>query len=87
MITILLAILSGIFTLGLLLIGALPTLDFELPMSFMDNISSFFNGVAFFLPVGALLALFEIKMFVISFRLFWSLCMRVKSFIPTISGG
>lgn len=87
MVTILLAILSGIFSLGLLLISSLPSLDFTLPTGFMDNISSFFNGVAFFLPVSALFALFEIKMLVISFRLFWSFCMRVKSFIPTISGG
>ena len=86
MITILLAILSGVFMLGLSLLDALPSLDFTLPLSFMDNISSFFNGVAFFLPVGALLGLFQIKMMIISFRLFWALCMRVKSFIPTISG-
>lgn len=87
MITIILAIFAGVFTLGITLLDALPSLDFTLPMSFMDNISGFFNGVAFFLPVGSLLALFEIKMLVISFRLFWALCMRVKSFIPTISGG
>lgn len=85
MITILLAILSGILGLGLLLLNSLPTLDFTIPLNFLDNIQSFFNGVAFFLPVSALLSIFEIKMSIVAFRIFWALCMRVKSFIPAIS--
>lgn len=85
MISILLAILSGVFGLGLLILDSLPSLDFTIPLNFMDNIQGFFNGIAFFIPVGALFALFEIKMSIVAFRIFWALCMRVKSFIPAIS--
>lgn len=85
MISIILAVLSGLFGVGLMILDAVPALDFTIPLEFFANIQGFFNGVAFFLPVGALFSLFQIKMAVVSFRIFWSLCLRVKSFIPTIS--
>lgn len=86
MLTILLFILGGLFTFSSGFIDILPSLDFTFPADFMTTASDFLNGVAFFLPVGPLLALFEFKLLIISFRMFWALCMRVKSFIPTISG-
>lgn len=86
MLTVLLFILGSVFTIGFVLLDSLPTLNFTIPVDIFTNIGGFFNGVAFFLPVSALLVLFQLKMLVLTFRIFWSLVMRVKSFIPTISG-
>lgn len=86
MLSILLFILGAVFTLSSGLIDLLPSFDFTFSLDFMTTASDFLNGVAFFLPVAPLLALFEIKLLIISFRMFWALCLRVKSFIPTISG-
>lgn len=87
MISILLAILKGLFTLVSNFIDALPSMDLTIPDNLFDGISGFFNGVAFFLPMGPIFLLFQIKLFVISFRIFWAIFMRIKSFIPGISGG
>ncbi|MBE6852739.1 MAG: hypothetical protein E7505_04610 [Ruminococcus sp.] len=87
MLSIILFIFKMVFTLAYNLLDALPTLDFTIPVNLFDNIVEFFNGVAFFIPMAPILVLFELKLLVIQFRIFWALCMRVKSFIPTISGG
>lgn len=86
MLSVLLFLISAILTVALNIINLLPELDFVLSTEFLDNASDFLNGVAFFLPVAPIVALFEIKLLIISFRMFWAVCMRVKSFIPTISG-
>lgn len=85
MLSVILFILGCIFSVGFTLLDSLPTLNFTIPTDLFNNISGFFNGVAFFLPIAPLLVLFQLKMLVVTFRIFWSLVMRVKSFIPTIS--
>lgn len=85
MLSVTLFIFSVVFRVALGLINALPGLNVSIPLDFFNGVSEFTNGIAFFLPMQSLVALFEIKMTVISFRLAWSILLRIKSFIPEIS--
>lgn len=85
MLSVTLFIFSVVFRVALSLINALPGLSLSLPADLLDDASDFLNGVAFFLPMSSLIALFEIKITVINFRLAWSILLRIKSFIPEIS--
>lgn len=85
MLKILITIIGFCFKVVFTLLDALPGLDFTIPEGILDNMASFFNGVAFFLPMSSIALLFEIKMTVLSFRLAWSVFLRVKSFVPGIS--
>ena len=85
MLSVTLFIFSVVFRVALSLLNALPGLSFTLPVDLLDDAAQFLNGVAFFLPMSSLIALFEIKITVINFRLAWSILLRIKSFIPEIS--
>lgn len=85
MLSVTLFIFSVVFRVALSLINALPGLSLSLPSDLLDDAADFLNGVAFFLPMSSLVALFEIKITVINFRLAWSILLRIKSFIPEIS--
>ena len=85
MLSVTLFIFSVVFRVALSLINALPGLSLSLPADLLDDSAEFLNGVAFFLPMSSLIALFEIKITVINFRLAWSILLRIKSFIPEIS--
>lgn len=85
MITIIMFVLTGVFTLVSNLLNGLPFLTFQIPFESFQNIQSLFNGIAFFLPIGTISLIFEIKLGLIGFRIIWSIILRVKSFIPTIS--
>lgn len=85
MLSVTLFIFSVVFRVALGLINALPGLSLSLPADLLDDAAEFLNGVAFFLPMSSLVALFEIKITVINFRLAWSILLRIKSFIPEIS--
>lgn len=73
-----LRIIFGMFEL-------LPSLDFLIPDDLLSSASDFLNGVAFFLPIGTLATIFEIKITIINVRIAWSLFLRIKSFIPSIA--
>lgn len=85
MLSVTLFIFSVVFRVALSLINSLPGLSLSLPADLLDDAAEFLNGVAFFLPMSSLVALFEIKITVINFRLAWSILLRIKSFIPEIS--
>ena len=85
MLTVTLLIFSVVFRVALGLLSALPGFDVTIPLDFFDNVSDFLTGVSFFLPMQSLVALFEIKMTVVTFRLAWAILLRIKSFIPEIS--
>ena len=85
MLTVTLLIFSVVFRVALGLLSSLPGFDVTIPLDFFDNVSDFLTGVSFFLPMQSLIALFEIKMTVVTFRLAWAILLRIKSFIPEIS--
>lgn len=85
MLSVTLFIFSVVFRVALNLLNALPGLNFVIPSDLLEDAFDFVNGVAFFLPMSSLIALFEIKLTVINFRLAWSILLRIKSFIPEIS--
>lgn len=85
MLSVTLFIFSVVFRVALGLLNALPGLSVTIPVDLLDDAAEFLNGVSFFLPMQSLIALFEIKLTVINFRLAWSILLRIKSFIPEIS--
>lgn len=85
MLAIILFIFSVVFRVVLGLINALPSFSLTIPADLLTGAADFLNGVSFFLPMQSLIALFEIKIIVINFRLAWSILLRIKSFIPEIS--
>lgn len=78
---------SFLLKVGYLLISNLPSLDFVMPDDIVSGAVSIFSGIAYFLPMTSIIALFNIKISVIVFRIAVAVFKFVKSFIPGISGG
>lgn len=86
MITILIFILGGCFSLAFLLVSSLPSFDITLPFTAFNVLQDLFNGIAFFLPMNTIATIFSIKLAVVGFRFAWAIILRIKSFIPLLGG-
>lgn len=86
MLTLILFIISSVFTLALNLLDSLPTLSFSIPFTVFDVFQDIFYSINFFLPMNTIILIFEIKLSLIAFRIAYSIILRIKSFIPTLGG-
>lgn len=86
MLSVLIVIIGGVFTLVFNLLDKIPSLDFTLPDNVFEGIGSFFNALAFFLPMHTIATIFELKLLIIGVRLAYAVILRVKSFIPFVGG-
>lgn len=80
------AIINAILFLPTLLLTGLDALDFNfsLPAGVYDTLYNISKGVGYVLPLPFLLSISAIKLGIHSFRLIWSVILRIKSFIPTM---
>lgn len=86
MLTLILFIISSVFTLCFNLLDSLPTLSISIPFTVFDVFQDIFYCINFFLPMNTIILIFEIKLSLIGFRIVYSIILRIKSFIPTLGG-
>lgn len=79
-------VLNVFFAIPYLLLSSMSGLDFNvaLPDSFFSTLDNISSGVGYVLPVAGLLPIFLVTIGVYTFRIVWSIVIRVKSFIPTM---
>lgn len=78
------SILSVFLAIPRLLVSILPAIEAQLPENIFDGVSNLLYGVAFIIPVGALLPILLVSFSVDIFRVFMAIIVRIKSFIPTM---
>lgn len=86
MLTLILFIISSVLTFVMNLLDSLPTLSISIPFTVFDVFQDIFYSINFFLPMNTIIAIFEIKLSLIAFRIAYSIILRIKSFIPTLGG-
>lgn len=77
-------IINILMAIPYFLLNGLESLNFnlELPNNFFTILNEFSSGVGYVLPVSKLLPIFFITISLYCFRIYWSLVIRIKSFIP-----
>jgi hypothetical protein len=65
-------------------INQLPDIDFTIPENVFDGLKYIFDGIAYFIPIKALLPILFIDISISVFQIVWALILRIKSFIPTM---
>lgn len=80
------AIINALLFLPTLLLQGLDNLNFsfELPSGIYTTLYNISKGVGYVLPLPFLISISVIKIGIHSFRLVWSIILRIKSFIPTM---
>lgn len=78
------AILNVLFYVPLLLVNALPAVDFAMPDNVFNGIDTFVSNVAYVIPIRALMPILVSSFSISCFKIFWALLLRIKSFIPTM---
>jgi hypothetical protein len=76
------AILSIFLAIPRFIVSILPSVEAQLPDNVFAGMNTFLYGVAFILPVAALLPILIVSFSVDIFRVFMALAVRIKSFIP-----
>lgn len=77
-------IIKFFLNLGLKMLKILPSLSFVIPPDIVSGATFIFSGIGYFLPINAIVALFSVKMIVITFRLVLAVLKIVKSFLPKL---
>ncbi|MDE6775299.1 MAG: hypothetical protein K2J37_03230 [Ruminococcus sp.] len=77
-------ILNILFYLPLMLVKALPKINFSLPDNVFDGIDTFLSNVGYILPINALMPILVSSLAISVFKISWALIIRIKSFIPTM---
>ncbi|MDE5763515.1 MAG: hypothetical protein K2N49_00175 [Ruminococcus sp.] len=77
-------ILNILFYLPLLLLKALPRINFSLPDDVFNGFSDFLSNVGYVVPMKALLPILASSLAISTFKISWALIIRIKSFIPTM---
>lgn len=67
-----------------LILTALPEVHVSIPDNIFNGINSFLGGVVYIVPVPELLPILTISLALRTFKIFWALGIRIKSFIPTM---
>jgi hypothetical protein len=80
------AILSVFLAIPRFLVSILPTVAVRLPENIFDTLENFLYGVAWFLPITALLPILLLSFAVDIFRAVMALFVRVKSSLPFMGG-
>lgn len=75
---------SSFYNLLIHAIDKLPDINFSIPDNAFAGLEYIFSGVAYFLPVKALLPIVLVDFSISSFHIVWSIILRIKSFIPTM---
>ena len=57
-----------ILEFGLSMLGVVPELNFNIPSDVVSSATFILTGVAYFLPMGSIVALFTVKCSVVIFR-------------------
>lgn len=68
------------------LIDLIPSMDFTFSANVLANIMDLFRALGYIVPWKGLLPILTSSMFILMFRLTWTIILRVKSFIPTLGG-
>ena len=68
----------------LLLIDTLDNFTFTIPSGVFDGLSVLAKDLGYLLPVSALLPIIIIKIGLRIFSIFWTIILKIKSFIPTM---
>lgn len=76
------AILNVLLALPLLLLNSLPDIELNLNGSTIDTILSYLNMFNTILPISDALLILSVFLILHNFSIIWSLCLRIKSFIP-----
>lgn len=79
-------IFGAIMKLVLGIIGKLPDFNMTVPADIAPAIATIFGGIAYFLPISALMPLIFYKFFIHSGKAVIAIIKFVKSFIPTMGG-
>lgn len=75
-------ILSFLLTLPLALLRSLPDVNLSFPTGVFDFIWTVSNSIAYIIPVRQLLPILYAEGALTTFRIAWSMLIRMKSFIP-----
>ncbi|MDE6789313.1 MAG: hypothetical protein K2J47_08350 [Ruminococcus sp.] len=77
-------ILDVLFYFPLLLVKALPEIDFAVPDNIFNGINTFLSNVGYVIPIRALMPILVSSLALSAFKISWALIIRIKSFIPTM---
>lgn len=79
-------ITNALFNIVYTLIGWLPDLSFSIPEGFKSVFFDLFNAVVYFFPIRLLLPIITVSLSYHTFKFFWKVFLRIKSFIPGMGG-
>ena len=68
----------------LLLIDTLDNFTFTIPLGVFNGLSILAKDLGYLFPVSALLPIIIIKIGLRVFSIFWTIILKIKSFIPTM---
>ena len=79
-------LIAPFFSLFGWFVELLPTIDITIPDGVFSVLPNLLNGIGYFIPVRGLLPILLFSISIHSFRFVYKVILRIKSFIPTISG-
>lgn len=68
------------------LINLFPAMDFSFSPTVLADIMDLFRALGYVIPWAGLLPILTASILLLSFRLTWTIILRLKSFIPTLGG-
>lgn len=71
-----------LLNLGLKLLDLIPEVSLTIPDDMLGSVAFIFQGIAFFLPIGTLSALFSFKLVVWGLRMALAIMRFIRDFIP-----
>ena len=79
-------IINAFLLVPYLLLNGFFVLDFNFSLfnNFFDIFNSLSSGIGYVFPIAGLTPIFTISLAIYTFRIVWSIILRVKSFIPTM---
>lgn len=68
----------------LLLFDGLSALEFTIPVGVFNGLSILAKDLGYIFPISSLLPIIVIKFSLRGFSVFWTILLKIKSFIPTM---